>query len=98
MCGCFVLLLGAFVPRIALALMALFNNEISRAFDGRLLLAFLGWLLLPYTTLVFVLLSWGTGDVAGIDWFFVALAFLVDLGSYGGGWRRRADVPAYRRG
>lgn len=96
MCGCFVLLLGAFAPRLALALMALFNDEISRAFDGQLLLAFLGWLLLPYTTLVFVLLSWGTGDVAGFDWFFVALAFLLDLGSYGGGWRRRADVPRYR--
>ena len=34
MCGCFVLLLGAVAPRFALFLMALFNDEITRAFDG----------------------------------------------------------------
>ena len=97
MCGCFVLLLGAFAPRLALALMALFNDEITRAFDGSWVIPFIGWLFLPYTTLAYVLLSWWTGPVGGFEWFLVAFAFVLDLASYGGGWRRRADVAAYRR-
>ena len=34
--------------------------------------------------------DWGSGrHVTGIEWFFVALAFLVDLGSYASGSRAR---------
>ena len=76
MCGCFVLLLGAFAPRLALALMALFNDEITKAFDGSWVIPLIGCFLLPYTTLVYVLISWWTaGGVSGFEWFFVALAF-----------------------
>ena len=92
MCGCFVLLLGAFAPRLALALMALFNDEITKAFDGSWVIPLIGWFLLPYTTLAYVLLSWWTGDVSGFDWFLVALAFVLDLGSYTGGYARRGDI------
>ena len=95
MCGCFVLLLGAFAPRLALALMALFNNEITEAFDGSWLVAFLGWLMLPYTTLVFVLIYWWQGEVTGFNWFFVALAFAADLASYFGSYSRRTEIRTY---
>lgn len=95
MCGCFVLLLGAFAPRLALALMALFNNEISSAFEGHNLTAFVGWLLLPYTTLAFVLVHWSMGTVEGFGWFFVALGFVLDLGSYLGSAARRRDISTY---
>ncbi len=94
-CGCFVLLLGAFAPRLALVLMALFNNEITKAFDGSWAPALIGWFLLPYTTLAYVLVHWWAGDVAGFNWFFVALAFVMDLGSYVGSWSRRSDVTSY---
>ena len=57
MCGCFVLMLGAFAPRLALALMALFNNEITKAFDGSWVIPLIGWFLVPYTTLAYVLLA-----------------------------------------
>lgn len=92
MCGCFVLLLGAFAPRLALALMALFNDEITKAFDGSWVIPLIGWFLLPYTTLAYVLLAWWTGDVAGFDWFLVAFAFVLDIGSYTGGYARRGDI------
>lgn len=96
MCGCFVVLLGAFAPRLALALMALFNNEITKAFDGSWLIPFVGWLLLPYTTLTYVLLSWWQGGVDGFLWALVALAFAVDLSSYFGGYSRRQEISTYR--
>ena len=93
MCGCFVLLLGAFAPRLALVLMALFNDEITKAFDGSWVIPLVGWFLLPYTTLVYVLISWSQGEVTGFMWFFVILGFFADLGSYGGGYARRSDLP-----
>ncbi len=92
MCGCFVLMIGAFAPRLALVLMALFNDEITRAFDGSWVIPLVGWFLLPFTTLAYVLIHWWTGDVSGFMWFFVALAFFADLGSYGGGYRKRGDL------
>jgi hypothetical protein len=52
----------------------------------------LGFFLLPWTTLAFAAFSdWGVGfDVKGFEWFFVVLAFVVDLGSYTQG--RRAQT------
>lgn len=95
MCGCFVLLLGSVAPRLALALMALFNDEISKAFDGSWIMPLFGWFLVPYTTLTYVLLNWWTGDVSGFDWVFVVFAFFVDMGSYFGGYNRRSDYGQY---
>jgi integral membrane sensor domain MASE1 len=71
--------------------------EISRAFDGSWLVPVVGWFLLPYSTLAYVLVHWWTGDVAGFDWLFVGLAFVMDLGSYVGSWSRRQDVSTYSR-
>jgi len=66
----------------------LFGDLLSRSFDGWLL-PLLGFFLLPWTTLAYALL-WASSDgVLGIEWFFVALAFLVDIGAFAGGDRRR---------
>lgn len=92
MCGCFVLLIGAFAPRLALFLMALFNDEITKAFNGNWVIPLVGWFLLPFTTLTYVLISWWAGGVYGFTWFFVALAFLADLGSYTGGYAKRSEL------
>ena len=97
MCGCLIVLLGAFTPRLALVIIALINDEISRAFDGGILLPLLGFFFLPYTTLTYVLFHWWDAPVGGIDWFFVAFAFIIDIGSYAGSWMRRNDVASYRR-
>jgi hypothetical protein len=51
----------------------------------------LGFFLLPWTTLAYVAFwDWGSGrQVTGIEWFFVVLAFLIDLGAYDRGRRAR---------
>ncbi len=81
---CLAVLLAFISPRLALVAVALLTNIISRAFDS-LLLPLLGFFLLPWTTLAYVIM-WDTGThvVTGFEWFIVALAFLADLGSYGG--------------
>jgi hypothetical protein len=85
MCGCFVVALGAFFPRIALVLIWIFTNWVQRAFSGEWILPLLGILLVPYTTLAYVALYAWLGEVTGFTWFFVVLAFLLDLGSWASG-------------
>jgi hypothetical protein len=67
----------------------LFSDILGRAFDGWLV-PFLGFFLLPWTTLAYALMWWSSNGVVGFEWFIVVLAFLVDLGAFGGGARRRA--------
>ena len=50
---------------------------------------FLGFFLLPWTTLTYAVM-WSFSDgVIGFEWFIVVLAFAFDLSSYAGGGRRR---------
>ena len=78
-------------PRLALFFVWIFSNVLSRAFDSWIV-PFLGFFLLPWTTLAYTAFwDWGAGHhVTGLEWFFVILAFLADLGSLGGGRRARS--------
>ena len=86
---CLIALIALLSPRLALFFILLFSNMIDRAFEGWVL-PILGFFLLPWTTLAYVLM-WdvGTPRVSGFEWFIVALAFLMDLAAYfGGKWAR----------
>jgi hypothetical protein len=82
--GCLLAVLAAISPRLALVLVWIFTNLVDRAFEG-FLLPLLGLIFLPLTTLVYVLAYRPAVGVTGWGWFFVILAVLFDLGSYGGG-------------
>lgn len=83
--GCFVFLFALISPRLALFVVFLFSNLLSRAFDDWFV-PFLGFLLLPWTTLAYaVMWSAGSNGVTGFEWFIVILAFVADLGSYAAG-------------
>jgi len=59
----------------------IFTDLLSRSFDSWIL-PFLGFFLLPWTTLAYAVM-WSTSDgVTGFGWFIVILAFVIDLGSY----------------
>jgi hypothetical protein len=86
---CLAVVLALVSPRLALIVMALFSNILSRAFDSWLLPT-IGFFILPWTTLAYgVMWDIGTHKVSGFEWFVVVLAFLADLGSYGGTARGR---------
>jgi hypothetical protein len=90
---CLIVLIGLLSPRLAIFLLALFSNDISRAFHGGWVTPLLGFFLLPWTTLVYTL-TWQSGrTVDGFEWLLVAVAFLLDLGSWSGSdrFRRRRD-------
>src|SRR4051812_17767757 len=52
--GCLVVLLAAAAPRVTLVLVWIFSNLVDRAFSG-FLIPLLGLIVLPYTTLFYVL-------------------------------------------
>jgi hypothetical protein len=80
--GCFVVLFALISPRLAIFLLFLFSDLLSRAFDSWFL-PFIGFFLLPWTTLAYaVMWDVGSNGVSGFEWFIVVLAFLADLGSY----------------
>jgi hypothetical protein len=79
--GCFVVLFALISPRLALFVILLFSNWVGQAFDGWVL-PVLGFFLLPWTTLAYIVMWQVTPGVNGFEWFLVILAFLVDLASY----------------
>lgn len=82
---CLVALFALISPRLALFFILVFSNWVGRAFDGGWILPILGFFLLPWTTLAFVVMyQIDPPGVHDFEWFIVALGFLVDIGSYAG--------------
>ena len=88
--GCFLALLALISPRLVLVLLAIFSNVLSHAYHSWLI-PLIGFFVLPWTTLAYAAFwDWAPHHhVTGIDWFFIVLAFLIDLSSWAGGRRAR---------
>jgi hypothetical protein len=55
----------------------------------------LGFLFLPFTTLMYVFLIQGVGGLQGLDWLWMFLAVILDLASIAGaGAANRDRIPA----
>ena len=69
--GCCALALAAFLsPRLVLFLMWLFSDRLDFAFDS-FFAGFAGFLVLPWTTLMYALAYAPIAGVEGIGWLFV---------------------------
>ena len=80
-------------PRLALFALWLFSNVLDRAFDDWIV-PLLGFFLLPWTTLAYAAM-WASSDgVNGFEWFIVVLAFLIDVGAFAGGGKRRRETAS----
>lgn len=79
---CLFSTLVLFGPRLGILVWWLLDRlRWERAFDS-FIWAFLGFLFLPWTTIMYVLVF--PGGVTGFDWVWLALGFLADIGSYAG--------------
>lgn len=83
----FLIIILAF-PRLGLLLLFFFTHYLDRAFNSILVLI-LGFIFLPLTTLVYAWMVNSALPVAGINLLWLAIAAVIDLGSLGGGYRRR---------
>jgi hypothetical protein len=84
-CGCIIAMIGMAAPRFAIFLLWLFSDRLAVAFNG-FFEAFLGFLILPFTTLLFALVYSPTlgpdGGVSGFGWLIVGVGLLLDISSY----------------
>ena len=85
--GCVVLLFAFISPRLALFATWLFTDLVDRTFDGWIV-PVLGFFLLPWTTLAYIWMWDSHHAVAGLEWFLVGFAFIVDIGAYARGHSR----------
>jgi hypothetical protein len=88
---CLIALFALISPRLALFFVAVFSDTLSHAF-GTWITPLIGFFILPWTTLAYAAFwDWGPGrHVYGIEWAFIVVAFLFDLGALGEGRRARA--------
>jgi len=91
--GCIVALIGMAAPRFAIFLVWLFSDRMAIAFNG-FFEAFLGFLLLPFTTLFFALVCAPIGGVSGFGWLIVAFGLALDISSYTSGAKAKRDQAA----
>lgn len=93
---CFIMLIAYFFPRLVIAILALFTNYMSAAYQT-LLWPLLGFLFLPYTTLGYAFaMNQNNGSVSGLYLVIMIVCVLVDLGVLGGGEKVRRQRTAKR--
>jgi len=94
---CLFVVLLFFGPRSAIVLWWIFDPVRFDVTFSSFWLPFVGFLLAPWTTFMYVIVA--QGGVNGLDWLWLGLAVVLDLASYSSGGvygrgRRRVDAAA----
>jgi len=80
---CFLSTLVLVGPRLVVLIWWLVRPAYYASVFNTWILPLLGLVFLPWTTLMY-LIVYGPNGIVGFDWFWLILALLADLGSYGG--------------
>jgi len=92
--GCLTAFVSSF-SRIMLLMFWISRPVAWNATFGTFIMPCLGFLFLPITTMVYVWEIQGVGGIAGLDWLWLFLAFLMDVASIGAaGAANRDRIPA----
>jgi hypothetical protein len=92
--GCLLAVFAGMFPRIALVIFWIARPDRMDAVFTSLVWPVLGIIFLPFTTLIYVLLWQPRVGVTGSDWFWIALAVVLDVAHWGASARQRRQVPA----
>ncbi len=96
--GCLTAFTAGF-SRICLLIFWISRPVAWNATFSSALLPCLGFLFLPFTTLVYAWLMQGVGQSSGIDWLWLGLAVLCDLATIASaGYANRQAIPGYQGG
>ena len=92
--GCLTAFVSSF-SRIMLLMVWFSRPAMMDAMFNTVILPCLGFLFLPFTTLMYVFLMQGVGNIQGLDWLWLILAALMDISSIGAaGYSNRNYIPA----
>ncbi len=88
---CFFTALVLFGPRLAILVWWLLQPLRWQAAFETWFWPFFGFIFVPWTTLMYVLVA--SGGIVGFDWIWLGLGLLADIASYGGGgWGNRSRL------
>ena len=91
---CFFITLFALGPRFAfLIYWMIYPKIVANTFDT-FIIPLLGFIFLPWTTLMVVIVA-GANGIVGWDWLWVALSVAADVASYTSAAMKRKEVPYY---
>jgi hypothetical protein len=92
--GCLTGIVAGF-SRITLLMLWFARPVMMNAAFSTFIIPCLGFLFVPFTTLVYVFLIQGVGKIQGLDWVWLILAFIMDVASIGAaGAANRNRIPA----
>ena len=92
--GCLTAFVSSF-SRIMLLMVWIARPAMMNATFSSFILPCLGFMVLPFTTLMYVFLMQGIGQIQGLDWLWLFLAVILDLASVAGaGAANRNRIPA----
>ncbi len=96
-CGCLLAMAAAFAPRVVIILAWLFGNRWNLVWDTWIW-PLLGFIFLPYTTIMYVLVwNFATG-VSGWDWLWIGMGVMLDVMKWAQIANNRRAVPGYPEG
>ena len=93
---CIFLILAILGPRAGILIWWLADQARWNVVFENFIWPFLGFLFVPWTTLMYVVVEPG-GGIEGFDWVWLALAFVADIGMYAGSAYKRQEVPGYNQ-
>ena len=92
--GCLTAFVSSF-SRIMLLFAWIARPNLMDAAFGTVIIPCLGFLFLPFATLMYVILIQGVGSIQGLDWLWLFLAAVLDIASIGAaGASNRNYIPA----
>ena len=91
--GCLFLLLMMLSPRLGIIFLWAFTDYVSRSFSTWIW-PLLGFLFLPFATLMYVILYTPGFGLTAWEWFWVILAGVFDLAHLAAGIARRRELMA----
>jgi len=93
---CFFTVLLFLGPRAGILIWWLINPLLWQGTFSSFLWPLLGFIFLPWTTLMYVLVAPLGSGIVGFDWVWLGLAVLADISMWaGGGFGNRDKVPGY---
>lgn len=87
--GCLFAMFAGLFPRLALFIVWINRPNLVDAAFSTWVLPLLGIIFLPFATLMYVILYTPGIGLTGWEWFWVAIAALLDIGHWGSGFARR---------
>ncbi|MGH3145941.1 MAG: hypothetical protein ACRDTR_09095 [Rubrobacter sp.] len=94
--GCLLAIFAGLFPRLALLVLWIARPALVGAAFGTFILPLLGFIFLPFTTLIYVLVYTPGVGVVGLEWIWVIIALILDVGHWGASYTQRDRVPGMR--